>query len=91
MNYNELLKKSNYARKDVPINIEDSFEYKRNKNISDKLYLYNGGLDNVSLVGRGELSGWAHPRGNPQHHPGRNGSFEHAVAGRGGVSGAHPD
>lgn len=56
MNYNELLKKSNYARKDVPINIEDSYEYKRNKNISDKLYLYNGGLDNVSLVGRGDLS-----------------------------------
>ena len=40
MNYNELLKKSNYARKDVPISIEDSFEYKRNINILDKIQFF---------------------------------------------------
>jgi len=55
MNYKDLVKKSNYARKDVPINLIDSFESKRNTNILDKFYLYNGGLDKVSLKGRGEL------------------------------------
>lgn len=55
MDYNDLLRKSNYARKDVPINLDDSFEGKRNTNITDKFYLYKGGLDNVSLKGRGDL------------------------------------
>ena len=58
MKLDELIIKSNGARRDIAIDITKSAEYRfQNKEVKDKLVLFNGDtLDGVTLSGRGSLS-----------------------------------
>lgn len=55
MNYEKLALESLYARRTINPDLTKSFEYKRNKDIKNKFIIYETGLENVSLVGRGRI------------------------------------
>lgn len=56
MNYQSLRKSSLYSRREIKPNLDHSFESRRSQKIYEKHMIYESGLDNVSLTGRGELS-----------------------------------
>lgn len=58
MNLDELIIKSNGARKEIPDDFTKCSDYRwQQKEVKEKLVLFNGDtLDNVTLIGRGSLS-----------------------------------
>lgn len=56
MNYQNLRKKSLYSRREIKANLDCSFESRRSKQIYEKKMVYESGLNNVVLTGRGEVS-----------------------------------
>lgn len=55
MNYYDICKDSLFGRRDIKINLDNSFEKRRTHKICNKKMIYETGLDNVTLKGRGNL------------------------------------